>query len=147
MVKTSSRSVFHKKKISKSLVKQVMRAARSSYAPYSRINVSAGMLCSSGILYTGVNIENGSYGLSMCAERVAIYNALSAGERSFKMILVYSPQIEHISPCGACLQVIGEFSTDIIIVTINDKLELKILPYSTLLKRPFKHPVLRPPGK
>lgn len=121
-------------------MKQVQQAVKSCYAPYSHVCVSAGVYCSSGAVYTGVNVENGSYGLSMCAERIALYNALSAGERTFKLLLVYSPQIEHISPCGACLQVINEFAPEIIIVTMNNDLEFKFHPFSALIKQPFTFP-------
>lgn len=146
MAKTSSKSVYHKKKIAKSLIRQVIRAARGSYAPYSKINVSAGVYCASGALYTGVNIENSSYGLTMCAERVAMYNAITAGERAFEVLMVYSPQIKHITPCGACLQVIGEFAPNMIIVTMNSEQQLKFLPFRTLLKQRFTHPLLQNKG-
>jgi cytidine deaminase len=140
MAKTSSKSAFPKKGISKTLVKDVTRAIAHSYAPYSHINVSAGVYCPGGTLYTGANIENSSYGLSICAERVALYKALSAGERKFSLMLVYSPQIEHIIPCGACLQVIAEFAPEMIIVTMNKAHEFRFLPLLTLLARPFMIP-------
>lgn len=140
MARTSSRSVFHKKGLSRSLVKAATRSLRYSYAPYSHINVSAVVYCPGDTLYTGVNIENASYGLSMCAERVALYKAVSAGEREFPLLLVHSPQIEYIVPCGACLQVMAEFAPDIVIVAMNSEYKFKFLPLSTLLPRPFKHP-------
>jgi cytidine deaminase len=146
MAKTSSKPVFHKKAIAKSLLRKVVRAAAQSYAPYSKINVSAGVYCASGSLYTGVNIENSSYGLTMCAERVAMYNAITAGERAFEVMVVYSPQIEHITPCGACLQVIGEFAPNMIIVTMNNDQQLKFLPFRTLLKQPFTYPCVQKKG-
>ncbi|MBN2620683.1 cytidine deaminase [candidate division WOR-3 bacterium] len=145
MAKISSPSAFPEKGISKSLVKAVTRAIAHSYAPYSRINVSAGVYCPDGSFYTGANIENSSYGLSMCAERVAMYNALTAGERTFSLMLVYSPQIDHIAPCGACLQVIAEFAPEMIIATMNHDQHFKFYPLSTLLQRPFRHPE-RPEG-
>jgi cytidine deaminase len=123
-----------------------MRAATHSYAPYSNITVSAGVYCPSGTLYTGVNVENSSYGLTMCAERVAMYNALTAGERTFDMMVVYSPQIDNITPCGACLQVISEFAPNMIVITMNKEQQLKFLPLRTLLKQPFIHPLLQGKG-
>lgn len=140
MAKSSLPSAFPNKKISKSLVKAVTRALAHSYAPYSHINVSAGVYCPGDLLYLGVNIENSSYSLSMCAERVALYNALAAGERRFSLMLVYSPQIEHIVPCGACLQVISEFAPGMIIATMNNDRHFKFYPLSILLPRPFTSP-------
>lgn len=141
MAKISSTSVYPKKNISKTLITQVKRALRNSYAPYSNINVSAGVYCTNGAIYTGVNIENSSYSLTMCAERTALFNAISAGEHDFSLLLVYSPQIEHILPCGACLQVLYEFAPEIIVVTMDNDKQFKFLPLTTMLNKPFRLPI------
>ena len=124
--------------IGKLLVKQVKKANKFCYAPYSKINVSAGLYCKTGMVYTGVNIENSSYSLSICAERSVIYNAYSNGERKFILMLIWSPQIDFITPCGACLQVICEIAPKLIVASMNQKEELKFFPLSALIKQPFK---------
>ena len=83
------------------------------YAPYSRFRVVSVVRGGSGRLYVGVNVENASYGLTVCAERVAIFNAVTQGERRIREVLVYAlDSYEPIFPCGACRQVIAEFSPD-----------------------------------
>jgi cytidine deaminase len=138
MEKTSSTRASSKKHLSKKLIKQIRKGVKYSYAPYSKISVSACIYCASGNSYTGVNVENSSHSLAMCAERVALFKALSEGEREFLMILLYSPQIDFITPCGACLQVLSEFAPDLMITTMNKKEEFKFYPIKTLLPEPFK---------
>jgi cytidine deaminase len=81
-----------------------------AYAPYSGLRVAAALLDDRGRLFTGVNIENISYGLSMCAERVAIFSALAAGARRITALAVTSSGADLLSPCGACRQVMAEFA-------------------------------------
>ncbi len=81
---------------------------KNSYAPYSRIRIASVVLSESGEIAAGVNVENASYGLTVCAERTALFKAISQGEQKFKAILVYSEDTDPI-PCGACLQVMAEF--------------------------------------
>ena len=81
-----------------------------AYAPYSRFQVAAAVLDERGRLFTGVNVENISYGLSMCAERVAIFSAIAAGARRIIAVAVTSSGADLLSPCGACRQVIAEFA-------------------------------------
>jgi cytidine deaminase len=81
-----------------------------SYAPYSRFHVAAAVADDRGRVFTGVNVENLSYGLSMCAERVAIFAAVAAGARRITAIAVTSSGTELLSPCGACRQVAAEFA-------------------------------------
>lgn len=137
MARTSSKAAAHKK-ISKELMNSVKRTLKNTYAPYSNISVAAALYCASGRIYTGCNIENSSYSLTMCAERVALFNAISQGEKKFLLLLVHSPQVDSILPCGACLQVYGEFAPDIVIVTTNNKNEFHFHPLKTLLAKPFK---------
>ena len=81
-----------------------------SYAPYSRFHVAAAVIDDRGRVFTGVNVENISYGLSMCAERVAIFAAVAAGARRIAALAVTSSGAELLSPCGACRQVLAEFA-------------------------------------
>jgi len=137
MVKISSTSASRKKALSKKLVKAVKRATKLSYAPYSKIAVGAGLYCTNGKIYTGVNIENSSYSLTICAERTALFKAISEGEKNFHLLLVYSPQIDFITPCGACLQVLSEFASDIVVVTMDRKENFKFYPIKELMTKPF----------
>lgn len=84
------------------------KAKEGAYAPYSGFRVGAALLCKSGKVFTGFNIENGSFGACMCAERIAIYRALSEGEREFEAIAVAGGD-DICPPCGICRQVMSEF--------------------------------------
>lgn len=125
-------------KISKLLIKKVKETIKYAYAPYSKIKVGAVIYCKDGKVYTGANIENSSFSLTICAERVALFKALSEGETEFRLLILYSPQMDFITPCGACLQVLSEFAPELIIVTMNKYDEFKFLPLKVLLKMPFK---------
>ena len=93
------------------LVEQARIAKSLSYSPYSHFAVGAALLCKSGKVYHGANVENSSYGLSMCAERNAVYHALMEGESpdDFEALALIGDTPEPISPCGACRQVLSEF--------------------------------------
>jgi cytidine deaminase len=94
--------------MSRELVEAAQVARRRAYAPYSGFTVGAAVLTRSGAIYTGCNVENASYGLTMCAERVAIHNAVAAGEREVMAVAVASEP--GATPCGACRQVLAEFA-------------------------------------
>lgn len=96
--------------VKSNLVESAREAAGKSYSPYSRFAVGAAVLADSGEIYSGTNVENASYGLTLCAERSAVSAAVSAGERQIKALAVYTPAGEPQPPCGACLQVISEFA-------------------------------------
>ncbi|OPX18547.1 cytidine deaminase [candidate division WOR-3 bacterium 4484_100] len=137
MVKISSTAVSHKR-LAREMIKLVKKGITNAYAPYSSIPVSAGLYCKDGEIFTGVNIENSSYSLSMCAERVALFKAVASGQRNFLLLLLYSPKIDFILPCGACLQTLCEFSPELVIATMNTNEEFKFYPLKTLIKRPFR---------
>lgn len=92
------------------LVSQAREASRASYSPYSLFPVGAALLCADGTVVTGANVENRSYGLACCAERSALFAAVSQGKREFTAVAVCCPKSEvPVSPCGACRQVLSEF--------------------------------------
>ena len=111
-------------------------ARLNAYAPYSRFAVGAAVQCRSGAIYVGTNIENISYGLTVCAERVAIGNAVAAGEREFVAIAVVAETVEPVVPCGACRQFLAEFAPDLIIVSATLRGDQKIENLSHLLPDP-----------
>jgi cytidine deaminase len=97
-----------------------IEAARRAYAPYSRFAVGAAVLGDDGRIHAGANVENASFGLSICAERNAIFRAVADGARRIDAVVVYTPTDEATPPCGACRQVISEFGADALIVCCND---------------------------
>lgn len=96
----------------KNTLEEMLGAAKeilkNSYSPYSKIRIASVVLSESGKIAAGVNVENASYGLTVCAERAALFKAISQGEQKFKTIIIYSEDTDPI-PCGACLQVMAEF--------------------------------------
>ncbi|AYW45909.1 cytidine deaminase [Tetragenococcus koreensis] len=112
-------------------------ALKKAYVPYSHFPVGACLITKQGKTYQGVNIENASFGLSNCAERTAIFKAISEGERDFAHLVVAGKTSQPISPCGACRQVMAEFFTpDMPVTLVGDKGVIKemtveqLLPYS-----------------
>ncbi len=111
---------------------------KNSYSPYSKFKVSSAVETEEGDVFTGVNIENASYGLTVCAERVALFKAVSEGKRSIKRLYIYTPTDSPTPPCGACLQVLSEFCEDdmeIVIIWNKGKIVKK---FSDLIKWRFK---------
>lgn len=94
------------------LLQKAKDASKNAYAPYSKFPVGACVLASSGKTYKGCNVENASYGLTICAERTAITSAIANGENEILAIAIYCPDMKNCSPCGACRQVIFEFQKD-----------------------------------
>ena len=93
---------------------EAARAARErAYAPYSAYRVGAALRCSDGAIYSGANVENASYGLSMCAERTAVFTAVANGRVAFEALAIAGPERAATPPCGACRQVLAEFGADL----------------------------------
>jgi cytidine deaminase len=128
-------------KISTPLCRRLEQAARSaaqtSYSPYSKFPVGAAILCGSGKIYTGCNVENASFGLCNCAERTAIFTAAAAGERIVQAVAVYTPTATPTSPCGACRQVINEFGPTALIIGICATDDRLVATLDQLLPRAF----------
>jgi len=103
------------------LLRAARAASRNAYAPFSKLKVGAAALAASGRIFSGCNVENSSYGLTVCAERVAIFKAVSAGQRDIRAVLVYADTPRLTPPCGACLQVITEFSENPEVVLSNGR--------------------------
>lgn len=101
------------------LLQTAEKAMENAYAPYSDFKVGAALLCADGTVFTGCNIENASYGASNCAERTAVFKAVSEGKRDFLAIAIVSSSGEETFPCGICRQVLAEFAPDIRVVLQN----------------------------
>lgn len=119
------------------LIETALVAREWAYAPYSQYRVGAALLTGSGRIYDGVNVENAAYPSSMCAERVAVFKAVSEGEHNFVALAVASSNGG--TPCGACRQVLAEFGLDTLMLVVNEKGEiLQESPLSSLLPSAFQ---------
>jgi len=117
------------------LIEKAKLAAQNAYAPYSGFKVGAALLTKAGKIFTGCNVENSSYGLTNCAERTAIFKAVSEGETQYEHMVIYVNSDKLFTPCGACRQVISEFSQDLPITVVSRtetmKTDMKeLLPFS-----------------
>jgi len=121
----------------KKLIKEAEKTRKRAYTPYSKFQVGAAVLCADGKIFTGCNIENASFSLAVCAERVAIFKAISEGSTKFKAIAVIGDTDKPLSPCGACRQVISEFGEDIPLIMANLKGDFKIKKIKELLPEAF----------
>ncbi|MDZ7780156.1 MAG: cytidine deaminase [Gemmatimonadota bacterium] len=101
------------------LLEEARSAMVSAYAPYSGFRVGAALVASDDTVWTGCNVENASYGLTMCAERVAVFGAVSAGRRAFRALTLVTEADEAVPPCGACLQVLSEFSPELTVLSVG----------------------------
>ena len=118
------------------LEKAARKVRERAYAPYSNFQVGAALESTSGKVFTGCNVENISYGLTICAERNAVFAAIAAGVRSFRRIVVVADSLEPVTPCGACRQVLSEFSETMDIISINLDGKKYRANLSELLPRP-----------
>ena len=91
------------------LMNKAKEASKNSYSPFSKFAVGSAVLMSNGSIYTGCNVENSSFGMTICAERCAIFKAVSEGQREISAVAIYSPNQDDCYPCGACRQVMYEF--------------------------------------
>jgi cytidine deaminase len=113
-------------------------AAKEKAIPtYSKFRVGSALLTEDGKVFTGGNIETSSYSLTLCAERVALFKALSEGYRKFKAIAIASDDPDFCPPCGSCRQVLNDFCKSIDVILINHRSELKIFKLGELLPFPF----------
>ncbi|MEZ6188371.1 MAG: cytidine deaminase, partial [Planctomycetota bacterium] len=117
-----------------------------AYAPYSRFRVGAAVLTKSGQRFVGCNVENASFGLTLCAERVALTSAVAAGEREFLAVAIATDKDEPVSPCGACRQVLAEFGPDMTVV-LPGKNGPSLRPLDSLLPSGFGPADLPPPRR
>jgi cytidine deaminase len=116
------------------------RARAQAYAPYSKFDVGAALLTRDGRIVHGCNVENASFGLSICAERNALWKAVSEGERDFVAIAVTAGRSGGASPCGACRQVLHEFAPGLVVYWRDGSGRLVKDTIADLLKKPFVWP-------
>jgi cytidine deaminase len=121
----------------KGLIQAARKAKTHSHSPYSKFRVGAAVMTKSGKIYTGCNIENSSYSLTVCAERTALFKAVSEGEKKFLALVISTDVNDFISPCGACRQVISDLAGDINIILTNGVGKTKIMKMKDLLPHPF----------
>ncbi len=119
------------------IIQRLKELKQEALALYSHFHVAAIIETDSGEQYTGVNIESSSYGLTICAERVAVFKALSEGQRRFRRIYIMSDGGKPCPPCGACRQVLMDFAPDIEVVMIAESGEVKTSPLKELLPYAF----------
>jgi cytidine deaminase len=126
---------------------EAARAARDcSLSPFSSFCVGAAVETEEGKIYTGCNIESASFGLTVCAERVAIWKALSEGERHFKRLAVVVDTDPLTPPCGTCRQIIWEFCRDVTVILANPRGKIEVVEMHDLLPRAFDARFLKEPG-
>ncbi|HOY84375.1 MAG: cytidine deaminase [Candidatus Cloacimonetes bacterium] len=118
------------------LLEQAQAASEKAYAPYSGFRVGAALLCADGSVVTGCNVENSSYSLTICAERNALFAAVNMGKRDFLALAIYVDSDEIFPPCGACRQVLAEFSPHLQILYAN-RLGSILSDLETLLPQAF----------
>lgn len=116
---------------------QAQAVREFAYAPYSNFKVGAALLTKSGVMYTGVNIENASYPAGLCAERAAFASAISQGEKEFEAIAICG-DADECWPCGMCRQFMYEFNPDLVVITGSDPDALEIMLLSELLPNGFR---------
>jgi cytidine deaminase len=119
------------------LIAAALKARENAHAPFSKFRVGAAVLDDKGVIYTGCNVENATYGLTICAERVAVFKGISEGARAFKRVAVAADTERLTPPCGACRQILWEFCGDVEIVLTNLKGETETLWLGTLFPRAF----------
>ncbi|MTV50151.1 cytidine deaminase [Heliobacillus mobilis] len=119
------------------LIAQARKARDKAYAPYSRFRVGAALLGEDGKIYSGCNVENSSFGLTNCAERTAIFKAVSEGCQQFRLLVLTSDAKEPVTPCGACRQVMAEFAPQMNVIMIDNEDRRQVLSVNQLLPGMF----------
>jgi cytidine deaminase len=119
------------------LVEAAQQARENAHAPFSNFRVGAALHATSGRTFGGCNVENATYGLTVCAERVAIFKAMSEGERNFDAIAVVTDTDTLTPPCGACRQLIWEFCGDVPVILANLKGKTETIQMRDLFPKPF----------
>jgi cytidine deaminase len=127
---------------SEELIRRAVEVRENACAGYSHYKVGAALLASSGKVYTGCNVENVTYGLTVCAERVALWKALSEGERSFTQMAVVTSSEPPASPCGACRQLLWEYCGDIEVILANLQGGRQTLRLAEIFPRAFDQHML-----
>lgn len=125
------------------LIDAAWKARENAFAPYSNFAVGAALEDGDGHVHTGCNVENSTYGLTLCAERVAVFKAISEGARRFTRIAIAADTEALTPPCGACRQILWEFCGDIEVVLVNLKGKVKSFRMAELFPRPFDDSFLR----
>jgi cytidine deaminase len=120
-----------------SLISAALQARENAHAPFSKFKVGAAVEDGTGRIHTGCNVENATYGLTLCAERVAVFKAISEGARGFKRVAVVADTDMLTPPCGACRQILWEFCGDVEIVLANLSGKSETLRLGELFPRPF----------
>ena len=119
------------------LLAAALAARENAFAPFSKFRVGAAVEDESGRIHTGCNVENATYGLTLCAERVAIFKAISEGARQFKRVAVAADTDALTPPCGACRQILWEFCGDVEITLVNPRGKTETYRLKELFPRPF----------
>jgi cytidine deaminase len=127
----------------KEWIETAIRAREISHAPFSGFKVGAAVVTEDGEVYTGCNVESASYGLTVCAERVAIWKAVSEGKKRFTTLAVVADTSELTPPCGTCRQIIWEFCGDVPLVLANLHGDYEVAPMKELLPRAFDSKFLK----
>lgn len=119
------------------LARRARAAGAAAYCPYSRFPVGAAVLTDDGHIFDGCNVENASFGLTICAERNAIFQMAARGKRGLVAVVVYTPTPKPTAPCGACRQVINEFGPGALVVCVCDGPDVNTSPLAELLPGAF----------
>ena len=119
------------------LIEAALAARQNAHAPFSHFQVGAAIEDASGRIYTGCNVENATYGLTICAERVAVFKAISEGARQFTRVAVAADTDMLTPPCGACRQILWEFCGDVELMLVNPRGKTESLRLKDLFPRPF----------
>ena len=137
MSPTDTTAIIAARRRREELITAARKARENAFAPYSKFRVGAALRSNSKKIFTGCNVENSTYGLTACAERVAVWKAISEGARDFDLIAIVADTEKLTPPCGACRQILWEFCGDIEIILANLRGKAETCRLSELFPRPF----------